>query len=297
VQTGDAARVADYLATKPMTAFNTLERGGTLNSETRGDAVKLMALAQMGAPQDQMAPFVERIATALDRPVYANTQEVAFCSAALGMYFEKVAADSKGAKGTVTGPEGVREFGAGDLFTLKHSGPGGEFTVANTGTSSVYVSYATSGMPLQPITGAISEGGLTLARSITLKDGSPLSDGGYKQGETYLVQLQLQGGNGLENLVISDLLPAGLEVENPRLDANALAGADISGMATPSYLDIRDDRLIIAFDRVPSADTRYYYAVRAVTPGTYQHPAAFAECMYDPSFRASTEGGTAQVVE
>lgn len=297
VQTGDAARVADYLATKPMTPFNTLERGGTLNSETRGDAVKLMALAQMGAPQDQMAPFVERIATALDRPVYANTQEVAFCAAALGMYFEKVAVDSKGTKGTVTGPEGVREFGAGDLFTLKHGGPGGEFTVANTGTASVYVSHAMSGMPLQPVKGAISEGGLSLARSITLKDGSPLPEGGYKQGETYLVQLQLQGGNGLENLVISDLLPAGLEVENPRLDANALAGANVSGMATPSYLDIRDDRLIIAFDRVPSADTRYYYAVRAVTPGTYQHPAAFAECMYDPSFRASTEGGTAQVVE
>jgi uncharacterized protein YfaS (alpha-2-macroglobulin family) len=297
IQTGDAALVADYLKTKPVAPYLDYERGGTLNTETRGEAVKLLALVQMDGPLKDMEVIVDRIATALDQPYYTNTQEVAFAAAALGMYFDKVSTDQSGAKGSVVGPEGTREIAQGDLFTLKHEGPSGEFTVTNTGSTGLYVNFSQSGMPVNPVLEATSEGDITLTRNITLTDGTPVPEGKYKQGETYLVELRLQGGSGLDNLVISDLLPAGLEVENPRLDANALAGANITGMATPSHVDIRDDRLVIAFETVPSSDTRYFYALRAVTPGSYQHPGAVAECMYDAKFRASTAHGRAEVVE
>ena len=57
--------------------------------------------------------------------------------------------------------------------------------------------------------------------------------------------------------------------------------------ATPSYLDVRDDKLVLAFNRLPAGPHTYYYLVRAVTPGSYQQPGANVECMYDPKVRAN----------
>ncbi|MFM1918742.1 MAG: hypothetical protein RLZZ303_376, partial [Candidatus Hydrogenedentota bacterium] len=151
-------------------------------------------------------------------------------------------------------------------------------------------------LPLAPALESVSEGGMSLERNITALDGSPVAAQGYRQGESYLVALSLKGQAGLENVAIADLLPAGFEIENPRLDANVLAMAKVDNMATPSYLDIRDDRLVLAFDRLPGSDTRYYYVVRAVTSGRFTHPGARAECMYDPAFRAGTVSSVIEIL-
>jgi uncharacterized protein YfaS (alpha-2-macroglobulin family) len=85
--------------------------------------------------------------------------------------------------------------------------------------------------------------------------------------------------------VIDDLLPAGLEVENPNLRTSQ----NVSWMKKPSYslqnLDIRDDRVILFIDSV-SGTADYYYVARAVTPGEYVYPPVSAECMYDPLVRS-----------
>ena len=50
------------------------------------------------------------------------------------------------------------------------------------------------------------------------------------------------------------------------------------------HTEARDDRFVAAFD-VPQQGTgkvKIGYIVRAVTPGTYVHPAAIAEDMYRP---------------
>jgi uncharacterized protein YfaS (alpha-2-macroglobulin family) len=293
MQTGDESRAREYLATMPMQPYDTFERGGTLNSATRAASVKLLALLRMGAPDEQLAPLVTQLSAALDAPRYTNTQEIAFASAALGSYLSRLA-EQGAAQGVVRGPEGERAFAGRELFTLTHEGAGGEYTVENTGSAVVYVSAVASGMPVSPVTEAVSEGGMTLARSITALDGS-VPEGSFKQGESYIIALELNAQAGLENVVISDLLPAGFEIENPRLDANVQAAAGVKDQSAPSYLDIRDDRLVLAFNRLPSNTTRYSYVVRAVTPGAYTHPGSVAECMYDPAFRATTVAGTIEV--
>jgi uncharacterized protein YfaS (alpha-2-macroglobulin family) len=42
---------------------------------------------------------------------------------------------------------------------------------------------------------------------------------------------------------------------------------------------------------------KFYYIVRAVTPGTYQYPAVEAECMYDASVHGRGQAGTVEVVK
>jgi len=56
------------------------------------------------------------------------------------------------------------------------------------------------------------------------------------------------------------------------------------------HLEQRDDRVIFFFDEVRGSNT-YFYAVRAVTPGTYRQPPVRAECMYDPTVRSVHDAG------
>jgi uncharacterized protein YfaS (alpha-2-macroglobulin family) len=85
-----------------------------------------------------------------------------------------------------------------------------------------------------------------------------------------------------ENLVIQDLLPAGLEIENPNLAVSAKTyGQEIKSSLPIRHVDRRDDRILIFAGAFRGKKT-YFYTVRAVSPGTYQLPHITAEEMYDP---------------
>ena len=72
----------------------------------------------------------------------------------------------------------------------------------------------------------------------------------------------------VDNVVITDMLPAGFEIENPRTK-------DIPGMEwiknddKPTAMDVRDDRINLFVDARDNKQI-YYYAVRAVSPGIYK---------------------------
>ena len=97
----------------------------------------------------------------------------------------------------------------------------------------------------------------------------------------------------LENVVVVDMLPAGFEIENPRLESRAgipwLKAQDFK----PDYLDIRDDRLIFFGTFPRQRERKFYYALRAVTQGEFTLPPIAAEAMYDAT--KSTVTGSARI--
>lgn len=113
----------------------------------------------------------------------------------------------------------------------------------------------------------------------------------FKQGESYVVEVELYAERDAKNVVVADLLPAGLEVENPRLNKDDMAGLKLAHPSeTPSHLEIRDERVVLFYDRLgacaqdkPNYNHHFYYVVNAVTPGQFTYPAVTAECMYDPA--------------
>jgi len=87
-------------------------------------------------------------------------------------------------------------------------------------------------------------------------------------------------------LILSDPLPAGLEIDNPALfDGGSIEALNwIKGDVQPAYTEYRDDRFAAAFNRdgKDKATFSLAYIVRAVTPGHYILPAATIEDMYRP---------------
>ena len=107
----------------------------------------------------------------------------------------------------------------------------------------------------------------------------------------------LAPGAGLQ-LLVTDLLPAGFEIDNPSLvDSAALANFDWIGQTETAHLEFRSDRFVAAINRGEGENgtITLAYVVRAVTPGTYDHPAASVEDMYRPQFAARTATGRMEV--
>jgi uncharacterized protein YfaS (alpha-2-macroglobulin family) len=92
-------------------------------------------------------------------------------------------------------------------------------------------------------------------------------------------------------VVINDLLPSGLEIENPRLKTSARLSWIPQEAAAIDYQDIRDDRLLIFANLYPGREIKYYYSVRAISAGEFKVPPVSGECMYNPLIGSSSSSG------
>ena len=104
-----------------------------------------------------------------------------------------------------------------------------------------------------------------------------------KQNDLVVVKLTLTstGAAAIENVVVTDILPAGFEIENPRL--NSLPNmAWAKDKSTPDHQDFRDDRVNF-FVTATSNAKNFYYMVRAVSPGEFVMGPVSADAMYDGS--------------
>ena len=62
-----------------------------------------------------------------------------------------------------------------------------------------------------------------------------------------------------------------------------------------AHSEYRQDRFLTAVDWQSRNSFRLAYVVRAVSPGTFHHPAASVEDMYRPDFRARSDVGTVTI--
>ena len=292
--TQDPARVQLYLSEKPMVPYAPQENDATFSSQLRDSAVELFARMKAGAPLDQTLPAATALVDQLESNPHGSTQERAFVLLTLAEFMDALAGPLQTAAGTVSSAEASEPIGPSDVRAYTHDGPGGKFTVANSGGAPLFVNLRLGGIPLKPETEAVSEG-LKISRRYLTSTGAPFAGPVFAQSGAYLVEMTLDAPRSLKHVVAVDLLPAGLEIQNPRLQDDALPQALPEGRVSPTHVELRDDRLIAAFDELPAGVNRFYYIVRAVTPGTYQHPGANAECMYDPRIRATIPAGSLEI--
>ena len=176
----------------------------------------------------------------------------------------------------------------------------GGIVLANAGSIPVQVVVSVSGNPIEPEP-AISRG-YAVERSYYSLDGTQVQPSNVRQNDRMVVMLKVAEAEAKEaRLLLVDRLPAGFEIDNPNLvDSNTVASLPwIKRDVEPAHTEYRDDRFVAAFDRKPDQPAFFTvaYMVRAVSPGTYVHPAAQVEDMYRPERYGRTAFGSVEVVQ
>ncbi len=179
-------------------------------------------------------------------------------------------------------------------------------TFANRGSGTVWRSTAVTGTPNATLPAMAN--GLSLNKSIWTMSGSPADVSSLRQNDRVIIQITGQMPNGIyRQMGVIDLLPAGLEIEQPLVGNDAKAYPFLGGLTDTSRQTARDDRYIAAFDigeryrpanrktPEPTPTFRIAYIARAVSVGRFALPAAHAEDMYAPAIRARTSVGQLNV--
>jgi uncharacterized protein YfaS (alpha-2-macroglobulin family) len=172
-------------------------------------------------------------------------------------------------------------------------------TLANKGTNSAQVVLSVTGHPtgFEP---AVAQG-YAVERSYYKLDGTQADISQIGQNERFVTVLKVTESQArAARLLLVDRLPAGLEIDNPKLvDSGSVAALTwLKAEVTPANVEYRDDRFVAAFDRTPDQAATFTVAfmVRAVAPGRYVHPPAHAEDMYAPERFGRTAFGTVEIV-
>jgi uncharacterized protein YfaS (alpha-2-macroglobulin family) len=281
------ATALDAIAPQPRLEFGRTDFGSVLR-----DAAALVTLASEGnAPRSTISGAVSRIDAARNLSSYTSTQENAW----LVLAARAIAKDKGALSLNVNG-----ETRQGPLFRsipaegLQTSG----FTVTNTGEETVQMVVSVSGAPLTPEPAA--ERGFSIERDYFTLDGEKADIAQVKQNQRFVVVLKVtEQQPQFGRIIVADYLPAGFEIDNPRLVSSGDTGTLdwIENAKEPVHSEFRDDRFTAAFERnakdVPAFTVAY--VVRAVSPGRYVVPQAYVEDMYRPDRFGRTGTGDMEV--
>ena len=255
------------------------------------DGAAMLALAAETKPMPAAVPAMIRfVAAARAKVSYTSTQDEAWMLLAARAIKEGNQSISLNINGSPhVGPYATRV--TGDELLAQ------PITVANPSADPLEAVVTTVAAPVQPL--PASGNGFQIERTYYKLDGSEANVTQVTQNERYVVVLKVnQLNDWASRVLVSDLLPAGFEIDNPRLVNSAdLTNFPWLSQTEAAHLEFRDDRFIAAFNRDQSSDRSFTlaYVVRAVTPGTYAHPAASVEDMYRPEFSARTASGAMEV--
>lgn len=169
--------------------------------------------------------------------------------------------------------------------------------VTNTGKDPIQPVVTTVASPREPL--PAGGDGFTIQRTYYKLDGTETNITEAKQNERFVVVLNITEQNTWPSrILVSDLLPAGFEIDNPGLvNSASLENFGWLPQTEAAHLEFRNDRFVAAFNRSGSEDRSIAlaYVVRAVTPGTYTLPPATVEDMYRPQFSARTATGMMEI--
>ncbi len=281
-------------------------------SGVRDRAALITLAAESSIIKAEMPRLVEVVAKAYASEVYTSTQEQAWMLLAA----HALAQEAKGMTLAVNGQPHQGELLRALAPRELQAGP---LVIGNTGDGPVGAVVSVIGAALTPEPPIAK--GFTIERTYHTLDGKKVdlasATGGLgklKQNDRLVVVLKVDATEIGGRILLVDRLPAGLEIENPRL----VDSGDIKGLSwlkttvAPQHTEFRDDRFVAAFDFFggsvrgrgtrdgdsadPVSGATVAYIVRAVTPGSFVHPAATVEDMYRPTRLARTAAGRLEVV-
>ncbi len=270
--------------------------GGSFYSPVRDLAISLYVLLEVDPDNPKIGSMAKALSENMRLNPWLSTQERIFAFLAMGKIAENASKANLNAK-----------ILANNRLVAKYNNNQGTLSLDDNQLSYDHINISVKGKGklyyFWEAEGISAEGSykeedsyLRVRRTFYDRYGNVISSNTFKQNDLVVVRISLESLSGIkiENVAISDILPAGFEIENPRI--SSVAGMNwIKNKSYPDYMDIRDDR-ITYFTSVGSKIKYFYYMVRAVTPGTFQMGPVGADAMYNGEYHSYNGGGVVKIV-
>ncbi len=281
---GDRRSFAEMLPAAFQGEVSVAQTGGSFYSDLRDEAVALNALLEVDPGNKQVPIMIRHVSEKLKGRQWLSTQERAFAFLAVGKHARSASQSTATAEISVNGKKiasadkGSWKGGAADL-------KGTNVDIVVKGNGPLYYYWNAEG--ISATGGFVEEDSyLKVRRQFYDRNGNRISGNRFRQNDLIIVGITLERtfSTRIDNVVITDLLPAGFEIENPR--TKEIPGMDwIKDASTPTALDVRDDRIHFFADAWQNKQT-FYYAVRAVSPGRFHMGPVSADAMYNGEYHS-----------
>lgn len=256
--------------------------GGSFYSYVRDLAISLNTLMESDPTHPQVGILARHLSQQLKNERYLSTQQLAFSLVALGKVARK--ASQGNAKGTVyAGGKAIAQYSSGDLV-IKNNQLKNDISITAT-EGELYYFYQAEGLPTSPKI-VEEDNFLRVRRTYLSRNGTEIQGNTFAQNDLIVVKISLSttDGSSVENVVLTDILPAGFEVENPRLTEIADMPW-LKNQSVAEHQDIRDDRVNL-FTTATASVKEFYYTVRAVSKGRFVLGPVSADAMYNGEYHS-----------
>jgi uncharacterized protein YfaS (alpha-2-macroglobulin family) len=293
----------------------------TFGSLLRDRSVVLLGMTLLGRDAET-GSLLEDVAADLSGEEWFSTQSVAFALVAVaqnagskpfvGFSFDYSFKDATGK----TRSQAIK--GDSPVATLRlpvPSAAGLPLELRNTSDRKLFVTTAVRATPASGEEDA-SANGLSIVVTYSDAAGTDVDVRRLAQGSDLIAQLTVKntGKRRLDNLALTQLVPAGWEIRNDRLEDVATEGTRSQdenlqhrfwwvpgpyrseAMRTAEYTDIRDDRLYRYFNLGAGEQIFFETRLNAAYLGKFYLPGAGIEAMYDAKLHARQKGQWVEVV-
>ncbi len=259
-------------------------------SDLRDSAATVALMAEAQVPLDVVLSEADQVGQLFAQRRYTSTQEQAW----LLLAAHALLTDQEEMALNVDGEDVPPSTEALDLYPTPDALARG-MRVSNVGDQTVRRVVTVRGIPAEPLPAEFN--GIQISRTFLDLDGNELDLDAQPLRQNDLVVVLIEGSNPTQlehDLLVVDLLPAGLEIENPNIGGGR-GLEDLVSLLELSYtehVERRDDRYVAALPLYPETERfAVAYVARAVTPGEFVLPGAFAEDMYKPEYHGRTAMG------
>jgi uncharacterized protein YfaS (alpha-2-macroglobulin family) len=274
-----------------MTEKSNTALGGSYYSHIRDMALILSAMIDNEPNHPQISMLARHLSQELNKAPYLSTQQLAFSLMALSKLAKKeITSDAYGE--VLLDHKKLADYKGAELIINNPSVSQNMSIQSKKGK--LFYFYQNQGIPSSQIIKE-EDSYLKVRRNYLNRNGQTIDQQSFKQNDLILVKITLEttDGSSADNVVICDILPAGFEVENPRITEQSETPW-LSKQSIAQHQDIRDDRVIL-FTQAGKERKEFYYMLRAVSKGKYKLGPVTADAMYNGEYHSYHGAGVVEI--
>ena len=262
------------------------ETGEEFDSDVRANSILLEVLTEVAPENPSIPELVKTITENLSIGEWYTTQSNAWALMALGKFLHAQEQASYAGVVIVDGKK-IKQFGTEDVRISDQSLGGKDISITINGKGTCYFYWQASGVSTERTANEF-DNRMQVRREYLDAKGNPLDFDNIKLGDQIVAKITgVSLDKPLQNVVINDLLPSCLEIENPRLQTSGKMNWLPQSEYYPDYMDIRDDRMLLFTNLRVGDRFVFYYSLRVVAAGDFNVPPVAGECMYDPTIASA----------